>query len=256
MYCFSTALSVDHVSLGTMKGGQILSLVVLISALLAVTHSLEHPSHDSCNTTGCRHGNGRLRCQSCNPGCHGSKCSSTCQGRCDGDGCDRSTGECFSCRPGFYGRHCDTPCPPRCSSFPVGGAVYCDRHTGACSESCGGGWTGAHCVGRCPPNCKASVCHIQTGECLDGCDGRWTGNFCNTTCDNCLMGRCSITGYCLHGCEASFYGQKCEDRCQHCWTTGCDRQTGVCEQCQPGYHGHAAVTRALEVLQRRWTQAL
>ncbi|XP_046576219.1 scavenger receptor class F member 2-like [Haliotis rubra] len=173
-------------------------------------------------------------------GCHGSNCSSVCQGRCHDDGCDRSTGECFRCRSGFYGRHCDTPCPPRCSSFPVGGVVYCDRHTGACSESCGGGWTGVHCDGRCPPNCKglSSVCHIRTGECLDGCDGRWAGNFCNMTCDNCLMGRCSITGYCLHGCQAGFYGQNCEVRCQHCWISGCERQTGVCEQCQPGYHGH------------------
>ncbi|XP_067663265.1 scavenger receptor class F member 1-like isoform X1 [Haliotis asinina] len=242
MFSFTKALFYCRTSI---KNDMWFRLLTVTVSLLVSTYFGKYAVESGrlCATNGCVHGNGHLKCQSCEIGCWGRNCSAQCWDNCHKDGCDRNTGQCFLCKPGFYGTHCDIPCSQGCSVSHLNSLSYCDQDTGVCRKTCKGDSTDKTCDGRCPPNCKDKTCDKVTAKCLAGCHWGWKGDFCNISCTNCLRGRCSTNGYCLDGCLSGFYGQMCERTCPNCWTSGCDRQTGICEQCQPGYHGHHCTKR-------------
>ncbi|XP_048246506.1 ankyrin repeat domain-containing protein 50-like isoform X2 [Haliotis rufescens] len=87
------------------------------------------------------------------------------------------------CPVGKYGEHCQLNCSRSC--FPDARQdVYCDRHSGRCSEGCLAGRFGDKCHLSCSRNCGRLICSQQTGYCTS-CKGNNTGDFCETTQESC-----------------------------------------------------------------------
>ncbi|XP_071085234.1 ankyrin repeat domain-containing protein 50-like [Haliotis cracherodii] len=87
------------------------------------------------------------------------------------------------CPVGKYGEHCQLNCSRSC--FPDARQdVYCDRHSGKCSEGCVPGKYGDKCHLSCSTNCGGHICSQQTGYCTS-CTGNNAGDFCETSKESC-----------------------------------------------------------------------
>ncbi|XP_025929641.1 platelet endothelial aggregation receptor 1 [Apteryx rowi] len=161
------------------------------------------------------------RCQ-CEPGWRGADCSSQCEERRWGRGCERPC----ACH---HGAPCDPLSGACCNrSCECAHGAACSPRSGACS--CAAGWRGPRCRQPCLNGTFGSGCSQQC-SCTHaaGCDPV-TG-----TC-RCLPG---WTGpRCERSCEPGFWGQGCSQPCACRNGAACSPQDGSCT-CAPGYRGPA-----------------